>query len=398
MNNEKIEIGKLYGNLKVLSFDHQDSKSRNYWKCLCTKCNTEIVCSEPVINKGFNTKCKCHYHANNLKDITGEKFGKLTVIKFAGQDNYRQALWECRCDCGNITTTTGYNLRSGKVISCGKCHAKMEDITGRKYGRLLVKKLDYIHPINGSYWICECECGTIKSVSGNSLRTGKVLSCGCLRDEEQREAVITHGMSKQKIYKIWAAMIQRCHDPNCAGYYLYGGNPKRSVQVCDRWRQSFENFYEDMGSTYEEGLTIDRYPDREGDYCPENCRWISNKNQQNNKSDNSLVKIGGLCYTYSEACSKFAINGIDSARLGARLSNGWTLQEALEIPSLTSLGYKDAYYSSNKHLPKKPIHFDPELINNKELFNYRENIKQADKDINATYHSRKIDNINKENK
>lgn len=129
-------------------------------------------------------------------DITGQKFGKLLVLERDKEKIGDAAYWLCQCDCGNIKSIRGTNLRANKqpTRSCGKCITKPENIDmdseiGNRYGRLTVLKRDLLKPIghhNSAYWLCQCDCGNIVSVCGTQLRSQKTKSCGCLKTEMLR--------------------------------------------------------------------------------------------------------------------------------------------------------------------------------------------------------------------
>lgn len=147
-----------------------------------------------------------------------------------------------------------------------------------KFGRLLIKK--YIGKDKNYHVLCECicDCGNVKIIREDSLKRGYTKSCGCLH----KEAVTKHGKykgyRKHPLRSIWKGMLERCYNTNSCNYENYGG---RGITVCDRWRESFQNFYEDMGDR-PEGLSIDRV-DNNGNYEPNNCRWATIKEQNNNK-------------------------------------------------------------------------------------------------------------------
>ena len=151
---------------------------------------------------------------------------------------------------------------------------KFRDLTGCKFGRWTVlywKETKYTEHI----WICKCECGIEKEVIGGSLKSGKSKSCGCL----SRDLTIKHGMEGTAVYNTWASMLTRCRNKNNAFYKNYGG---RGISVCDSWLQ-FENFYADMGDK-PEGMSLDRI-NNDGNYCVENCKWSTPKEQANNRSN-----------------------------------------------------------------------------------------------------------------
>ena len=122
-------------------------------------------------------------------DLTGERFGRLTVIEEAGK-NCGHITWRCRCDCGNEVIVAGIHLKSGHTTSCS-CRQKevvssirFEDLAGKKFGRLTVIEKIGTNK-NGCYeWLCQCECGNLTKVNSSALRRGTTLSCGCLQKEK----------------------------------------------------------------------------------------------------------------------------------------------------------------------------------------------------------------------
>lgn len=159
------------------------------------------------------------------------------------------------------------------------------EMTGKKFGRLtVIKKIKVIKEV--CFWECICDCGKKKTISGSSLRSGNTQSCGCLNLEIITAMKLTHGMSRTKFHSKWVSMTNRCRNKKCTGYKSYGG---RGIKVEKEWL-IFENFKEDMYQSFLESVkknglndtTLDRI-DVNGNYCKENCRWATKKQQIHNR-------------------------------------------------------------------------------------------------------------------
>lgn len=251
-------------------------------------------------------------------DLTGQKFGRLLVLE-KGQSKTSNLSWKCMCDCGKLVEVRGSLLRkvTNPTESCG-CIGK-KDISGQKFG-LMTALYSVGKNKQGKYtWRCVCDCGIEKDALGTDLRQGKIKSCGCFRDNSQTCFKRTHGMSDTKVYGVWRGMIQRCTNPKNNRWKDYGG---RGIQVCERWLK-FENFYEDMGEP--NGLTLDR-KDVDGNYSKDNCRWISNLDQQNNRRNNIFVEWEGRTQTIAQWARELEIN-VDGLR--GKLYKGKSFEEAV---------------------------------------------------------------------
>lgn len=176
---------------------------------------------------------------------------------------------------------------------------KLRDLTGQKFGKLtVIKRSDRKDHV---YWICQCDCGNIKEVLSGNLTMGYTVSCGCYGAEQRRKSRTSHGGYGTRLYHIWASMKDRCFNRNCTPYMNYGG---RGITVCDEWKESFINFREwAYKNGYKDDLTIDRI-DNNGNYEPKNCRWVSRKVQNNNTRANVYITIDGETKTMSQWCEE----------------------------------------------------------------------------------------------
>lgn len=161
----------------------------------------------------------------------------------------------------------------------------IRDLTGQRFGRLTVVRRDADVVPGNVRWTCLCKCGKYNSVDRRNLVSGSIRSCGCLLVEFEQSggARLTHGATRNRRrwpeYYVWAGMIARCEYRKHKSYFRYGG---RGIKVCERWRNSFQAFITDMGRRPEPKLTIDR-KDNDGNYEPGNCYWATQKQQAANR-------------------------------------------------------------------------------------------------------------------
>ena len=219
---------------------------------------------------------------------------------------------------------------------------KIVDLTGQRFGRLIVLEFAEIRK-NKSYWKCQCDCGNIKIISATSLKSEKTKSCGCLRKEVTKirgEKNIKHNKTNTRLFRIFLGMKSRCYYTKNIGYKNYGG---KGIKVCDEWLNDFMNFYNwAMSNGYSQGLTIDRI-NNDGNYEPNNCRWITMKEQENNRMNNRLIKYKEKTYTLSELSD---ILKISSATLRWRLNHNW---DESELSLKTNLSNKKIRKELNKN-------------------------------------------------
>lgn len=171
------------------------------------------------------------------------------------------------------------------------------NISGKRFGRLSVIEFSHTTNYGKSMWKCRCDCGREKIVMGSHLTSGATQSCGCLGKERRAIRSTTHGKHNSKIYGVWAGMKDRCNNPNNKHYNNYG---RRGIAVCNEWLNSFQAFLDwAMANGYSEGLTIER-KDTNGNYCPENCKWASRVEQNRNKRNTIQAEISGNTKPLSE--------------------------------------------------------------------------------------------------
>lgn len=197
---------------------------------------------------------------------------------------------------------------------------KKLDLTGHIFGRLTVISAA---PNRGklTYWNCVCSCGNFSTVQTTNLTSGKVQSCGCLMRDIARERHLTHGLSDTRLFHIWASMRGRCTNKNDQAFKYYGG---RGITVCDEW-QKFETFREwALANGYRDDLTIDRI-NSDGNYCPNNCRWVIQSIQSKNRR--CVVTYKGK--TIPDFCAE---HNLKKSTVYSRLKSGWSIEKAIFTP------------------------------------------------------------------
>lgn len=276
-----------------------------------------------------------------FQDLTGQKFGKLTVIRKGDckvlPSGRRQIMWICKCECGNEIAAQANNLKSGHTISCGCARNEIgekltHDLTGMKFNRLTVIRQAEKSKSSETRWVCCCDCGNETIVQSNNLKSGLVKSCGCYKHEYLVEAHTIHGGAKRegqrtKLYSVWIGMRRRCYDEYDSNYHRYGG---RGIVVCDEWKDDFAAFRAwAVKNGYKPHLTIDRIDNNKG-YSPDNCRWANAKTQALNRRSNRVATFKGESHTFYEWDEILGFpRGTTSRRITSR---GWSTERALTEP------------------------------------------------------------------
>ena len=223
------------------------------------------------------------------KNYIGQVYNKLTIldIKHKGKNLY----YSCKCECGNLKDIRCDQVLDSSVKSCGclKHTNKHEDLSGKKYGKLTVIR-EAGRKSKKILWECKCDCKNIVFITGDNLKSGHTASCGCYQKERTKETLSKHGKTNTRLFTIWQGMKNRCYNKKSNRFTRYGG---KGIKVCDEWLNDFQNFYEwAINNGYSETLTIDRV-NNNGDYCPENCRWCDYTEQSNNRSTNRFIEYKG---------------------------------------------------------------------------------------------------------
>nr|DAU55976.1 MAG TPA: PVL ORF-50-like family [Caudoviricetes sp.] len=203
---------------------------------------------------------------------------------------------------------------------------QFKNISGERFGSLTV--ISYFGKKNGkSMWRCKCDCGGETISSTSNLMGGRSTSCGCKRkktcSDRMKSINHKHGGAGTRLFRIWTGMRTRCLNKKDKAYPRYGG---RGITICAEWKDDFKKFEEwSLSNGYSEELTLDR-EDNNGPYSPDNCRWATHRQQGNNKRTNTIIQCFGISHTLSEWSE---ITGIPSGRISSRVKNGWELEKAL---------------------------------------------------------------------
>ena len=221
---------------------------------------------------------------------------------------------------------SNYPLMKGEILMNIK-----NDLTGQKFGMLTVLEFAYKKD-RKNFWLCQCECGNVKIIRQDCFKTTrsiKTVSCGCYNKVKNEKNKKPH--RDTKLYRVYHAMKSRCYNPNDKAFKWYGA---RGIEMHKEWLDDFENFFVwAIENGYEEGLTIERI-DVNKDYCPNNCKWITQQEQVLNTRRNRRYEYKDEFLTITELSEKYNIN---RNTLNYRLNVGWDIVKAIETP----VGFKN---------------------------------------------------------
>lgn len=237
--------------------------------------------------------------------------------------------------------------------------SKIKDITGERHGRLLVVSFAGVSIHNKSLWNCQCDCGNLKTISSNLLQKGKVQSCGCLRSELLSGKNKKHSMSSSKEYKTWCSIKKRCYNTSSEDYQMYGGS---GIIMSESLKNNFENFLNEIGECPKDNQrwSVDRIDNSLG-YIEGNIRWALDTQQARNKGkySNNSTGVTGVTFQVNDCSSYYLarwrehIDGESKERAKSFNINKLGKEEAFrlaceyrdkKIAELNSLGYG---YSEN---------------------------------------------------
>lgn len=353
-------IGTVNGDYKIIDISYNPSTKARVVKLKCVACGDEIYremikgrnkwseliktcprCREKKRNAELEKKRK--NKENLLESIIGKQYNDYIATEIISH-NPTKIRMVCR-ECGAFKDIS-YSMLHTEKWKDQKCHKHFNNIKygnsfiGKRFGVLTVIAIN--RPGTKKRFKCQCDCGSIKDIRPIDLVHGTIKSCGCIHDL----LVSTHGGSSERLYHVWQNMKRRCNNQNCNEYRNYGG---RGINVCNEWddystfrKWAYEHGYDENALFGE--CTIDRI-DVNGNYEPDNCRWITILEQQKNKRPPSewkkrenvkktaLIVYNGILIPKADLCKQY---GISVETFNYRhYKKGMPIQKALETPKMT---------------------------------------------------------------
>ena len=308
-----------FNNITVLSTDIFNINGKKYYKCKCD-CDNEKYIQEATIRTRRIRDCGCGEFAR--KRLIGKKFGRLLVVD-ANRDNKtnkKNIMCICQCECGNIRNIPASALKRRK--SCG-CIQKLDfsKYKGKKYGNITI--IDIVDE-NNKIIKCKCSCGNIFETKLYYItnKNHKIISCGKCGNKYN----YSKPSERQRLSAVLRNMIDRCYNESAKDYKWYGA---RGIKVCDDWINSANSFIDwSISNGYKKGLSIDRINNNIG-YYPNNCRWVTIKDQQNNRRNNVRYNFNNQLMTLPQIAEKVKIN---YNTIRSRLRKGMSFEESINTP------------------------------------------------------------------
>lgn len=267
------------------------------------------------INDKGDVPCKLKYNNHKYSSI-------VRLVYDYYKNTYTETTIKLKKTCG-----TRCCVNPSHLMEYVKGDWRIDEI-GKKYNRFTVIEFEGDITKRSSYVTCICECGEILNVNIHNLRSGKTKSCGCYRDELASDKNGTHRMSKTRLYKIYNKIKERCYTPSCERYKNYGG---RGIVMCKEWLDDFMSFHEwAVNNGYEDHLSIERI-DIDGNYCPENCKWITMKEQAYNKQNTFWVEYNGEHISLSKLLKQLGLYNKMGAIKKRMSVNGIPLEDAIKV-------------------------------------------------------------------
>ena len=277
-------VGKRTGELTAVEIIETDQGQKV--KCKCD-CGNEKIIAIKSFKYGKVKSCGCLSSKSKLKDITGQRFGKLVAKEFTGKIKNHSAVWLCQCDCGKTTEVKANALSSGAIQSCGclRSEVRIHDLTGQRYGKLVAVEKTGKKQNNSQVWLCECDCGNKVEVSAGNLTSGKTNSCGCLLDESRKKAIKKALDTRQDQYVDGTDIYQLAQDPrtnNTSG--VVGVTYDKSTKT---WKAKIQfkqkKYY--LGSSKDINVAIQLRKEAEEKLHGEFLEWYKNRKNKDHHID-----------------------------------------------------------------------------------------------------------------
>ncbi len=250
MEKAKIEIGFRVGMLEVTKATAERKNGYTVWRCRCD-CGNERLLDTRALQRGTVTDCGCRSKVPpGANDLTGRRFGKLTVLEPTGGRQYGGLVWQCRCDCGNTVPVSAHQLLAGYTKSCGcLSHPPIKDFVGQRFGSLTV--LAYDGKWNGMHrWRCRCDCGNETVVGQSLLQNGKTKSCGCLQNRILLENLKLVDHTSVTLLESRKDKCSRANTSGQTGVYRHKKTGKWIAQITFQGKTRYLGSYE----TFEEAV------------------------------------------------------------------------------------------------------------------------------------------------